>query len=136
MLEGLIGTFLVLIPLMIPDYAQSYEGWATWYDAPDGALMKGGERYDREGYTCAVPHELWPELKGKKVLIVMAEEGVPSWESRQVALEVADTGWLTEAGTKEGLPYMADMPVEIFERYFGPKGMGRFHALVLVLEGT
>jgi len=121
---------------MVPAYTQSCEGWATWYDAPDGALMKGGEQYDREGHTCAVPHELWLDLRGKEVLVVMAEEGVPSWESRQVILEVADTGRLAEAGMREGLPYVADMPVGIFERYFGARDMGRFHALVLVLEGT
>jgi hypothetical protein len=73
--------------------APDYHGLATFYSEEyAGHPMRNGQPYDPKAFTCAVPTELWQQLRGKTLWVCAVGT------DRCVSVLVTDSGYLTEAG--------------------------------------
>ncbi len=84
-------------------------GLITYYGPGyrQGAIMRDGTPYDMNQANCAVDDGLWPELRGRWLLVRRNADGA------QVLCRVVDTGYLARAGV------VADLPDGFMQRAFG-----------------
>jgi len=100
-------------------------GLATWYDycVPPACVFRSGEAWSDSSPSCAVDTSLWPELKGKRVLVL-------TQDCRTAILRVNDTGYLYAAGyfqrgawtwqpAESGQRFVIDVPAATYRRVFG-----------------